>query len=629
MPEPGIAGAEQQLVKLMKECLVLVSGRLVGSGFLVAPGTVATCAHVAGAPGDEVRVAWRGETRTGIVRAASPLGESKLVPYPDMALVEVSSLPGHPVVWLDDQLPAMSDRLAVFGHGRTFTPAAEPKSGWFTAGGEDGGLIRLTGDEVSHGMSGGPVLNMETGGVCAITKATAYDDPGLPAGGVAVPVRALRQFLEPGPYRAMRRGQETYHRCNRRWTGLAHALPRCGGPVGRRAEAELRAILAQLPETGHEQHLRMFRAVAGDLPDPPRHPLHDHGDVVTELAGLMAADDGFPHVVAYAIEVSRTAEPKLLAELLRQWARLTPRHTRDQDEVVRRLAAERTTPAPAQSRIPSLVVCVRSAGQDQKRFHCELWRYNGPEDVTPIEVEDPDRSIEELRPHLTRRIPELVAGEPGLMIELVLPADLFAETEHVLAATGRRSYALLGETNPVVVRDQERFDEPAELGAEWRQRWDALAGRDMGSALTRVSCLEQRGPRALHAWFQLDRSRAALVLPRPLQAPITRTVMEVGLFCGVPIMIWRRNGCDGEPEKSHQDCRGSRLARAVAEELAGAGRDDVPERILRMRQGAAAEEETEGEPSCGHDVVLLWDDPGRRVPRHRMLSPMGEGHARG
>ncbi|MFC7527714.1 trypsin-like peptidase domain-containing protein [Actinoplanes sp. GCM10030250] len=627
MREPGMAGADQ-LVKLVKECLVLVSGRLVGSGFFVAPGMIATCAHVAGAPGDVVRVDWRDTSLPGVVRWASPLTDRKIVPYPDMALVEVESS-GHPMVWLDDQLPAMSDQLVVFGHARTFTPEAARKSGWFKAGGEYGDMIRLIDDEISPGMSGAPVLNAETGGVCAITKATANEEPGLPSGGVAVPVRALREVMEPGPYRLLRRGHEAYHRRNRRWTGLAHELPRCGGPVGRRAEGELRAILARLPEAGHDQHLAAFRAVAGDLPDPPRHPLHDHGDVVTELAGLLPAEDGFPHLLTYAIEVSRSAQPVLLAELLRQWARMTPRNRRDQDEVAKRLSGERQAAPAGPARLPSVLVYVRPAGQDRQRYHCELWRYAGADEVVPIATEEPDRSLGELRGYLRERLPALaraVSGEGRPMIELVLPYELLDEdVEQWPEAPDRNPWSVLGQTNPVVVRDLERFDEPEERTEDWRQRWQALADRDMGTALTTVSCLEQRGHRALYSLFRLDPARAALTLPRPLRAPITRTVLEVGLYCGVPVMVWRRNGCDGEPEKSHQDCPGSRLAKAVEAELAGGGRDDVPERIMRLRNRAGAE----GEPECGHDVVLLWDDPGRRLPRPRMLSPMGEGHATG
>jgi hypothetical protein len=478
-------------------------------------------------------------------------------------------------------------------------------------------------------MSGAPVLNAETGGVCAITKAASTRQPGMPGGGVAVPVRALRSIMEAGPYRSLRRGHEAYHRRNRRWTGLAHELPKCGGPVSRRAESELRDLLARLPVAGPEQHLRAFRAVAGKLPETPRHPLHDHGDVVTELAGLVQDEHDFPHLLGYAIDRARAVEPAVLGELLRQWARMTARGRRAQNEVAKRLAGEIPELPADSARMPSVLVYVRPAGQDRQRYHCEIWRYHAPGDVTPIAVEEPDRSLDELREHLRAELPEHARGTGGErrpMIELVLPYELLDEdVEQWPEAPGRNTWSLLGHTNPIVVRDLERFDEPEHRSEDWRQRWVALEGRDMSAAMTTVACLEQRRHRALHSWFQLDPARAAVTLPRPLRAPITRTVLEVGLYCGVQVMVWRREGCPGEPEKSHQDCPGSRLAVAVVAELANATRDEIPERIMRLRNRAAAEDE----PECGHDVVLLWDDPGRRLPRHRLSSPMGEGHAHG
>jgi hypothetical protein len=90
-------------------------------------------------------------------------------------------------------------------------------------------------------------------------------------------------------------------------------------------------------------------------------------------------------------------------------------------------------------------------------------------------------------------------------------------------------------------------------------------------------------------------------------------------------MIWRRKGCTSEVETAHDDCPGRRLAETVAAELAGATRDEIPERIMRMRNRAEAAED----PERGQDAVLLWDDPGRRPPRDLLLPPTGEPDADG
>ncbi len=618
----GVPDPTDQLTTLLKTCLVLVSGRGEGSGFFIGPGLVATCAHVAGATGDRVTVEWRNSALSGTVAWASTLTGRGIAPYPDLAVVEVA-VPsgGHPAVWLDDHLPAMSARLVVVGHARTYGPQVGRTSGWFAHGGDYEDMIRLTGDEVVPGMSGAPVLNAETGGVCGVTKATRRS--GQPSGGVAVPVRALREIMEPAPYRRLRREHDAHHRRNRRWTSLADDLPGPAGSVGRRAERELRAILAGLPAADHDQHLTAYRAVAGELAVPPRHPLHDHGDVVSELAGLLPAEDGFPHVLAYAIDMSFGVADQSVAEALRVWARLSPQAVRDRDEVATRLAAGRTGGPDAETaRRPSVLVYVRPAGQDRQRYRCELWRYDDHDDVTPIATDGPDRSLDELRRHLRARLPELARGGPDdgprPLIELVLPHHLLDEdVDHWLEAPDRNPWSVIGQTNPVVVRELERFDEDDDRLGAWRRRWKALDGQDVGAVLTTVSCAERREHRALHAWFQLEPTLGALVLPCSPQEVPARGALEVGLHCGIPIMVWRRRGCTGRPETAHRDCPGSRLAEAVAAELRRAGREDVPERIMRLRNRAGAD----GHPECGHDVVLLWDDPGRRLPRPRMAPP--------
>ncbi|MFG1951604.1 trypsin-like peptidase domain-containing protein [Micromonospora sp. NPDC048830] len=614
-----------QLTALLKNCLVRVSGRGEGSGFFVGPGLVATCAHVAGAAGDRVTVGWRDADLAGTVRWASALDGRGIAPYPDLAVVEVAAPPGgHPAVWLDDHPPTMSARLVIVGHARLYGPRVGRTSGWFAHGGGYEDMIRLTGDEIEPGMSGAPVLNAETGGVCAVTKATRRS--GQPSGGVAVPVRALRGIMEPAPYRRLRREHDAYHRRNRRWTGLADDLPGATGPVSRRAERELRAILAGLPAAGHEQHLATYRAVAGELAVPPRHPLHDHGDVVSELAGLLPAEDGFPHVLAYAIDMSFAAGEQSVAESLRVWARMSPQTPRDRDEAATRLAdGPALAESAATSRTPSVLVYVRPAGQNRRRYRCELWRHADGGDITPIATDDPDRSLEELRRHLRARLPDLARGGPDdaprPLIELVLPYDLLDEdVDQWLEAPDRNPWSVIGQTNPVVVRELERFDEDDDRLGGWRQRWKALEGQDIGVALTSVSCLERREHRALHAWFQLEPSLGALVLPCSPQEVPARAALEVGLHCGIPVVLWRRRGCAGQPGLSHRDCPASRLAEAVTLELRKAGRDDVPERIMRLRNRAGAD----GHPECGHDVVLLWDDPGRRLPRPRMATPTGE-----
>jgi hypothetical protein len=625
-PGPG-SPVINHLTEHLKRCLVLLSGLDRGSGFFVAPNTIATCAHVAGPAGAEVAVEWQGRSLTGVVRWASPPGaRGQLTPYPDVALVDVDLPDGsHRSVWLDDHRARPNTALVAAGHAKVYSGAPEPVTGWYTHRGEYAEMIRLTDDAIEPGMSGGPVLNTVTGGVCGITKAARLK--GQPAaGGVAVPVRALRQIMTAEPYRELRRRQEDHHRRNRSWLLLAGRLPLEPGTIAGWAERELRLILGLLPPAGHDELLADYRAIAGDRAVAVRHRLHDHGDVVAELAGLPPADDPFPDVLAYALHRARSAEPRFAAQLT-QWALMAAPSPDERELVQARLSANGPDRA---SRMPSVLVYVRPSGPDRQRYRCEIWRHDG-DDLTPVETEGPDRSAPELREHLRDRLPGLIrrgqAGGRTPMIELVLPADLLDEQVERWPRTGRNPWPLIGQKNPVVVRDLERFEldpaeeEDEEILGNWQARWDALAGQRIGPAVLKVDCDEQRDETALYAELELHTVLGAVVLPdTPQQRTPLRTVLDVGLYTGIPIMVWRRSGCAGGDGVDHDDCAGARLAAAVREALSGSGRDDVPEQIMRLRNQAAAG----GDPECGNDLVLFWDDPGRRLRRSPMTSPRGD-----
>ncbi|GIF03719.1 VMAP-C domain-containing protein [Actinoplanes siamensis] len=607
------------LITHLEGCLVLIAGHTEGSGFFIAPHTVATCAHVAGAVGAAVTVRWQDRSLRGVVRWASPLG-GRMARYPDMAVVEVEPFDGvHPSVWLDDHRPGSKAELVAWGHARAYPsePDAAPVSARFTNGGAYQDMIRLTHDEIEPGMSGGPVLNTQTGGVCGITKAARHK--GEPAGGVAIPVRALREIMRAEAYRELRRRHDEHHRRNKSWLKLAERLPPVPGTIGAVAERQLREVLDLLPAAGHEEHLADFQAVAGSRAARVRHPLHEHGDVVTELSGLAPPDDRIPHVIAYALHLARNAGPTVAARLT-QWA-LMAAPADDREKVEAQIPA-----GPAGSPLPSLLVYVRPDGADQQRYLCEFWQHDGT-GLRQLEADGRDRSEDQLREHLRERLPGLVEGENPPMVELVLPMDLLDEDVEQWPRAGRHAWTVIGQNNPVVVREQQRFEEEDEaVLTDWQKRWDGLRDRPVGSALMPVTCAERRTERALFSQFRVKPGIGAVVLPdTPRKRAALRAVLDVGLYAGIPIMVWRRNGCAGEDGIAHDGCAGAELTGAITAALAGAGRDEVPRRIMELRNQAVSDEH----PELGNDVVVLWDDPGRRLKGRPMTPPKGEWHAGG
>ncbi|GAA3469803.1 S1 family peptidase [Nonomuraea roseola] len=172
-----------------------------GTGFFVAPGLVLTCAHVIGhEAGSSVRIVMGGQVFAGTVTARhpaqAPAGEP--FPLPDLALIEVPGAPADlDCVRFDLGPPQVEDRIHTIGHTRTWSrlPGAEPAT--FTYEGlhrvDGGSLLKLASGQAVPGMSGGPLLNLATGGVCGILKTSR--DPGSPHGGWGVPADAVAQLF--------------------------------------------------------------------------------------------------------------------------------------------------------------------------------------------------------------------------------------------------------------------------------------------------------------------------------------------------------------------------------------------------------------------------------------------------
>ncbi|ONK09548.1 putative ATPase [Streptomyces sp. MP131-18] len=116
------------------------------------------------------------------------------------------------------------------GYTRTWSrDAAEVEPVTFTYEGVHGvgdGLLKLGGGQAVPGMSGGPLLNLRTMGVCGVLKTTR--DAAQPTGGWGVPVGVLRD-LHPEIVVA----HDAFHRRDHRWREAADAVsPLLAGLMG-------------------------------------------------------------------------------------------------------------------------------------------------------------------------------------------------------------------------------------------------------------------------------------------------------------------------------------------------------------------------------------------------------------
>ncbi|WP_406260673.1 serine protease [Streptomyces chartreusis] len=623
-----------RLIRAVQDCLVQVRGRTAGSGFLAAPGYVVTCAHVAGAEGSQVELAWQGNQLSGTVLAASPAPTGQgLWPYPDLAIVELQDPPAdHPCAWWHDRIPLGGQKLTAAGYSDKYRYQPEVVTTNFTHQGDqflDSGLmLRLKQDEVTPGMSGGPVVDLDGGGVCAVVKATRMDSTDM--GGLATPVGALRS-LEPAAYRALVQAHDSFHAVDQRWPDIP--APQ-GGPRARtilppRAQRSLFGLLAAAPTPPPDRLLPAFLHAAGRYATPPQLPLREHRDVISELQAFVETERGVPATLRYADAVVRQLHGPL-AEKLRLWIdmRVESLGLDGHD-----LAGHPNAPHSHASVPRSVMIRLKPSTVDPSRYHVAMWRYEGPDAISPAAAESDALPLQEALEQARSLLPEQLAilgrtGDDRAMVELIVPQDLMEQAFDEWKPWARKAWSSLGRRHPVVLRDLERFDDD-ELHQYWRSRWTRfMSGDTPGGLAIALACDDQADQEMVEGWIESEPSLAALVLAGTLREPSSGAVLEVALASGVPVILWRRSDPRRCPAAAHSGCP-HRIPRGCFEgEEAGACpavtfftdlRTDValvapaqwPERVRQLRGQAAA-------ASVGvhhaKGLVLLWDDPDRRLP---------------
>ncbi len=218
------------LRELVKNCTVrlLVQGIGKGTGFCVAPGLVLTCAHVI-AEALEQRLPVKVHTWDGqqvgqtfvdakdvlLEEIPVPDGAKRVHKYPDLALLRIERR-DLPCVYLAE-IVGGQDLLFSYGYVQDYPGGEEAQ---FTYEGEgwidnQRPLLKFSQGQVTHGLSGAPLLNLRTGGVCGIVQRTRGAQSDL--GGRAIPMQTvLACFPELSAL------QQQFHQSDQRWfTSLA------------------------------------------------------------------------------------------------------------------------------------------------------------------------------------------------------------------------------------------------------------------------------------------------------------------------------------------------------------------------------------------------------------------------
>jgi len=214
-----------RLEDLLRSCVVrIANGSTSGAGFFVAPGKVITCVHVVGT-GSFPTVHWAPNGSQSAEFAVSDVlrlaDRGRPIPalasdYPDIAVLTVPGIAGHPCVAIDEDWPGGSDVFQAFGYpaegGATLlTPAKLTYRG--LRGTWPALFLDLGWDVIKHGMSGAPVLNLRTGGVCGVVVASR--DTQQLVGALAVPWSAVMADLDD-----VLSANAAFHRRDGRWAKL-------------------------------------------------------------------------------------------------------------------------------------------------------------------------------------------------------------------------------------------------------------------------------------------------------------------------------------------------------------------------------------------------------------------------
>jgi hypothetical protein len=389
-----VNAAETQLAALLDRALVWVgrpnqrNGPGGGSGVWIGPDAVLTCAHVVpDEPASPILIGWNGSHYTGVVAERQPpAGRGRLWPFPDLAIVRVAVGPmlTHACAWLDEEPEVVGTRVMAFGHSAVLSDALAPDR---VAGHimgfpsfDTGRLWRFSDNEVAPGMSGGPVLNLDTGAVCGIVSTARQ--PNTDRGGFLVPVQGLRRLATR---REIIRAHDAFHAVDRTWSTLRERWQpsALGGiaacPISARQQTDLFGLLAMWPDWPDLEDL--YAASSSQQVPVMLSELRDVASVLMEESPAPGTLHPLLRFTNHLAEQTPDAGPRLQ---LREWtARVAGRLGADEalDQWRRqqqeRIRADASGPTPGRA----VVVAIEPSGLGGGRYHLAVWVRRSATDI--------------------------------------------------------------------------------------------------------------------------------------------------------------------------------------------------------------------------------------------------------
>jgi len=618
-----------------------------GSGFLVAPGWVLTCAHVlSGRDGtgdaEEFRVSGPGLNSGRPVAARleahlydgsldEPADESLPVEQ-DVALVRLlDSSVQHECVWLSDRPEHwMSDDRLVYGYRPDAVGRAIPWRGTARENTGDGEYrLRLGPDnEFPEGVSGGPVLDPATNAVVALIKCRRAGRDG----GSAIALSVLRRF-GPTLYGRVMADHDQWHATresgHNNWIDIQtdqaihanaarYADADNWNPADRR---QALALLARVEPANAPSTIGMLvRLARGE--SPTRQPLSvvwrdGHGQLCeeNELQDALVFLRYLRLVQLFAEARGRTEKSAL--EQLSEWTRARSGRIRPvglasvrevalPDELLHGGPVVRY-PRPGEGGV--VLLELEPLAEDSSRVYWTLRVDDGSENgevswddqrVGPgVELRGLGAVLEE---RLGRAFQAVDRPERPAPLEVATELRHFDLPVYSWRDGDQTPPRSLGDARPVVIRDAGRRRVSDE---SWETRWRGMMAA--GQLTSQGTVFDSPSP----AGDVADLPPGTVPLQcRPAGTGAGLTAMRMALDAGHGVALWHlqhyvghaNEECGRHCEKLYEDT--ARFLRDIENP------DELPDHIRRIRQRS----NTGTGRHWADSVALLYDDPERPLP---------------
>jgi hypothetical protein len=563
-----------------------------GSGFLITPRHVLTCAHVVAnrqaavvcfprPEADEVSAAvtlvgpWQRDDDTGagdvaVLELATPVSTAPAVFAPFTVMDTHSDAPffacGHPPRRKSGVITRLrADTSVLFGG------EACQVGRW-----DD------TGQPLDRGFSGSAVFRDGTGEV--IGMITHVDSQGL---GRMLTVEAICRHVP-------------------------HLSERISlGPFSATAYRELRDLLSGLPLPPRVAAQLHQQVMQGRGPDQP-----------AKLSSVLSVAEWLATETTFGDEKVKGLMVELLLEVARREASIKERLREWFMRYAWSGGEAQPSPEPrAEPAVPGLAsVIVRLAPSAEPSdagdvYRLTIWTLIGCDGDAGVQLTDERVQRREIQDAVERWLPVAISRIPGqldVVIEFVLPRNWLSMPVDEWRALDDDDVPL-GWSKPVVVRDLSRFNE--RVPRELERRADELRADpdDLSATLQWKDCRHPQGPaESFRAWLRGPNKPLAVGLAGVWSSSAMVTSAVGG---GVPILLWPRTTCDGHPAggpETGQQCLAIQFSTAVTHRLRGVRMDALPAQVHELRTEAA--QSPADQPHCGRGISLLWDDPRRRPP---------------